>query len=54
MPQGKLVGREVRQRMGSAESAFHMLMIMCTCGFWYPVYRGRKRKIERTTDIYAA
>lgn len=54
MDDGRLVGREVKQHMHQVESAFHALMIMCTCGFWYPVYRARKKKIERTTNIYVA
>jgi cbb3-type cytochrome oxidase subunit 3 len=46
-------GTSVRQRMGTAETALHMVMIICTCGVWYLVYRSRKNKIERTTRHYA-
>lgn len=48
-----LAGREIRQHMGAAEAAAHAVMIICTAGMWYPVYRHRKNKLGRTTNIYA-
>lgn len=48
------VGKEVEQKMGAGELAVHLLMIFCTFGFWYPVYRSRKSKIERTSKFYSA
>jgi hypothetical protein len=48
------IGKEVEQKMGVGELTLHMLMIFCTAGFWYPVYRTRKNKIERTSKFYAA
>jgi hypothetical protein len=47
-----LAGREVRQHMGAGELVFHSVMIICTVGLWYPVYRHRKNRKSRTTDIY--
>jgi hypothetical protein len=35
--------------MGSGEGAFHAIMILCTCGLWYPVYRMRKHQADRTS-----
>jgi len=35
--------------MSVAEGSFHWLMIICTCGFWYPIYRARKHAADRTT-----
>ena len=34
--------------MGAGEAAFHWTMIICTCGFWWPVYAARRRKANRT------
>ena len=48
----KMVGREVQQHMGATETCLHALAIFCTFGIWYPIYRSRKRRIERTTNIY--
>lgn len=48
----KLVGREVQQHMSAGETCFHALAIFCTLGMWYPIYRSRKRRIERVTNIY--
>jgi hypothetical protein len=48
------IGKEVEQKMGAAELAMYLLMILCTCGLWYPVYRHRKSKIERTSKFYSA
>lgn len=41
-----------RHGMSVAEGLFHALMIMCTCGVWYPVYRSRKHAVDRTTTTY--
>ena len=46
MSQQKIVSKH---GMSVLEGAFHGLMIMCTCGFWYPVYRARKHSVDRTT-----
>jgi hypothetical protein len=35
--------------MSAGEIAFHWTMIICTCGFWWPVYAGRKHKKNRTS-----
>jgi hypothetical protein len=29
-----------------------MIMIFCTCGLWYPLYRSRKKKLEHTLVHY--
>lgn len=42
-----------RSGMSVLEGAFHALMIMCTMGLWYPVYRARKHAVDRTTTTYA-
>jgi hypothetical protein len=56
MTMGKqnLAGREIRQHMGAAEATLHAIMIVCTIGMWYPVYRHRKNKLARTTNVYLA
>jgi hypothetical protein len=46
------VGREVQRHMGAGEKSLHMLMCFCTLGLWYPIYRTRRGKLERTTDIF--
>lgn len=33
--------------MGAGSMIFHWTMIICTCGFWYPVYAARKRAADR-------
>jgi hypothetical protein len=38
--------------MSVAEGLFHAFMVICTCGFWYPVYRARKHAVDRTTTTY--
>jgi len=38
-----------KRGMSVIEGAFHALMIVCTCGLWYPVYRARKHAADRTT-----
>jgi cbb3-type cytochrome oxidase subunit 3 len=45
-------GKDVRGRMNPIEAVFHAVMIICTIGLWYPVYRSRKSKIARTTRVY--
>jgi cbb3-type cytochrome oxidase subunit 3 len=47
------VGKSVRQHMGAVEAVFHAVMLMFTCGVWYPVYRHRKNEIKRTTRHYS-
>jgi hypothetical protein len=34
------------------ETLVHAFAILCTGGFWYPVYRMRKHQAERTTKTY--
>lgn len=41
-----------RHGMSVAEGTFHALMIIFTCGIWYPVYRARKHGVDRTTTTY--
>lgn len=50
----KLAGREVQQHMHATEALLHGVMIMCTLGLWYPVYRHRKNKLARTSRFYTA
>lgn len=38
--------------MSVIEGLFHGLMICCTVGLWYPVYRARKHAVDRTTTTY--
>jgi hypothetical protein len=38
--------------MSVAEGMLHWLLIMCTCGLWYPFYRARKHKLDRTLRTY--
>lgn len=33
--------------MSTGALAFHWTMIVCTCGFWYPVYAARRRQANR-------
>lgn len=33
--------------IGAPEMLAHALLIICTCGLWYPVYRARKTRAER-------
>jgi len=42
---------KVKSRTGisGAEGLVHGLLIMFTCGLWYPVYRARKHALDRTT-----
>lgn len=46
------MGSEVQQHMGCAEAAGHWVMIIFTCGLWYPVYRHRKNTLARTSKFY--
>jgi len=46
-------GKAVQQHMSATEGIFHAVMILCTCGFWYPVYRHRKNRLHRTTRFYS-
>jgi hypothetical protein len=41
-----------KRGMSAAEGMMHGLMIMFTCGLWYPVYRARKHAADRTTTTY--
>lgn len=36
-------------KLGAFEELFHIMMIICTCGFWYPVYASRKRSKRSVT-----
>ena len=45
-------GKSVKGHMSASEMTFHWLMIFCTCGFWYPIYKSRKNKLERATQHY--
>lgn len=45
-------GRSVQQHMGAGEAAFHAIMIVFTCGVWYPVYKHRKNALARTVKHY--
>lgn len=45
-------GTAVRRHMSVTETALHAVMILCTLGLWYPVYKHRKNKLARTTRIY--
>lgn len=38
-------------KLGYGEEMFHWLMIICTCGLWYPVYASRRRS-KRTVTRY--
>lgn len=38
-------------KLGSIEELFHWTMIICTCGFWYPVYASRKRSKRSVTTF---
>lgn len=33
--------------MGGGEVALHWLMIICTCGLWWPVYAMRRHAANR-------
>ena len=46
-------GTSVEQHMHAAEAVFHGVMILCTLGLWYPVYRHRKNQLHRTFKHYA-
>jgi hypothetical protein len=38
-----------KRGMSVAEGTVHWVMIIFTCGLWYPVYRARKHQAGRTT-----
>jgi hypothetical protein len=38
--------------MHQAEKIVHAVLILCTCGLWFPFYWSRKRAIERTSVTY--
>lgn len=44
---------ESKSGMSAVEGLVHALMIVCTCGLWYPLYRARKHAADRTTTTYA-
>jgi hypothetical protein len=48
------VARWQRGVMSPGEGALHWTMIVLTCGFWYPVYHLRKRKLHNTVSLYEA
>ena len=39
--------------MGRWEMILHSLLIICTCGFWLPVYWARKSTCKRRSRTYA-
>jgi hypothetical protein len=41
-----------RSGMSVAEGAVWAVLIVCTCGFAYPLYRARKHSVDRTTTTY--
>jgi hypothetical protein len=43
-----------RSGMSVAEGTFHGLMIVCTMGLWYPIYRARKHQADRTSTTRLA
>ena len=45
------MARKVTSKSGMSvtEGSFHWVMIVFTCGLWYPVYRLRKHAADRTT-----
>lgn len=49
---GQPAYRSVQDRMRPGEKVTHAVLIMFTCGCWYPVYRARKHRIERVTTVY--
>lgn len=49
----KPTGTGVRSHMHATEGMFHMIMMVCTFGLWYPIYKHRKNKLARTTRFYA-
>jgi hypothetical protein len=46
-------GKEVEQTMNPVEGLIHMVMILCTFGIWYPIYKSRKNAIHRTSKFYS-
>jgi hypothetical protein len=38
-------------KLGYGEEMFHWMMIICSCGFWYPVYASRKRSKRSVTKF---
>jgi hypothetical protein len=44
--------RFVQDRMHQGEKTGHALLIVFTCGLWFPLYLARKRKIERGFTMY--
>lgn len=38
-------------KLGYGEEMFHWCMIICSCGFWYPVYASRKRSKRSVTKF---
>lgn len=41
-----------RRGMSGAERAVHTLLIVGTCGLWYPVYLARKVQANRVIRTY--
>lgn len=48
----KQVVYKSKHGMSVAEGAFHLTMVVATCGLWYPVYRARKHSVDRTLTTY--
>ncbi|HUN38441.1 MAG TPA: hypothetical protein VMU95_41150 [Trebonia sp.] len=43
---------KVRSGMSGPEFAFHCLMMLSTCGLWYPVYRVRRQQAGRVISTW--
>jgi hypothetical protein len=48
----KQTGTSAQQHMHAGEAVFHGVMILFTCGLWYPVYKHRKNQLDRTVKHY--
>ena len=48
----RVTGTSVQRHMHAAEGIIHWVMIICTVGLWYPVYRHRRNRLARTTRHY--
>ena len=54
MTHRNLAAREVRQHMRATEGVIWWCAIICSCGLAYPLYRHRRNKLGRTTNVYGA
>jgi hypothetical protein len=41
----------IKSGMSTGWGVFHGVMILFTCGMWYPVYRAHKHSADRTTTV---